>query len=82
MRKQTAVDVFVGLLSDFDRELRIAAAETLGSLGQSSAVAALTRSLKDGDRAVRQAAALAIETLRGKPTPETNVILRGEDFPL
>jgi HEAT repeat protein len=81
-RKQSAVEALMDVLSDFDRELRIAAAEALAALGQGSAVAALTRSLKDGDVAVRRAAATAIETLRGKPTSETNVILRGEDFPL
>ncbi len=81
-RKQSAVEALLDVLSDFDRELRIAAAEALAALGQGSAVAALTRSLKDGDVAVRRAAATAIETLRGKPTSETNVILRGEDFPL
>lgn len=82
LRKQTTVEVLLDLLGDFDCELRIAAAEALGGLGQAGAVQALNRSLKDGDRAVRQAAARAIETLRGKPTPETNLILRGEDFPL
>jgi HEAT repeat protein len=82
LRKQATVDVLVGLLSDFDRELRFAAAETLGKLGQASALVALQRSLKDGDKLVRKAAAAAIETLRGKPTPETNLILRGDDFPL
>lgn len=82
LRKQTTVDVLIGLLADFDRELRFAAAEALGRLGQSSAVAPLTRSFKDADKGVRKAAALAVETLRGKPTPETTLILRGEDFPL
>jgi len=82
LRKQTTVDALVGLLADFDHELRFAAAETLGCIGQSSAIAPLTRSLKDAHLAVRKAAAQAIETLRGKPTPETNLILRGEDFPL
>ena len=82
LRKQATVDVLVDLLSDFDRELRFAAAEALGKLGQSSALNALQRSLKDGDRLVRKAAAAAVEALRGKPTPETNLILRGDDFPL
>lgn len=82
MRKQTAVEALMAVLTDFDHELRIAAAEALGALGQTVAVGALMRSLKDGDIAVRKAAARAIETLRGKPTPETNVVLRGEDFPL
>lgn len=82
LRKQATVDVLVGLLSDFDQELRFAAAEALGRIGQASAIAPLARSLKDADKAVRKAAALALETLRGKPTPETNLILRGEDFPL
>ena len=81
-RKQTTMDVLVGLLADFDQELRLAAAETLGSLGQASALSPLARSLKDPDKAVRKAAARSTEVLRGKPTPETNLILRGEDFPL
>ena len=81
-RKQSAVDVLVGLLADFDHELRFAAAEALGRIGQTNALTPLARSLKDADKAVRKSAAQAIETLRGKPTPETNLILRGEDFPL
>jgi len=81
-RKQSAVEALMDVLTDFDRELRIAAAEALAALGQAGAVAALTRSLKDGDIVVRRAAATAVESLRGKPTPETNLILRGEDFPL
>jgi HEAT repeat protein len=80
-RKQTTVDVLVGLLSDFDQELRFAAAETLGRIGQANAITPLARSLKDADKAVRKAAAQALETLRGKPTPETNRILRSENFP-
>jgi len=82
LRKQATLDVLIGLLSDFDRELRFAAAETLGRIGQTSAVGPLSRSLKDADKAVRKAAAQAVEILRGKPTPETNLILRGDDFPL
>lgn len=81
-RKQVAVDVFIELLVDFDEELRFAGAEALGRLGQAGAIAPLTRALKDTRAGVRKAAAQAIETLRGKPTPETNLILRGEDFPL
>lgn len=82
LRKQTTVGVLVGLLEDFDRELRFAAAEVLGRLGQSSAIAPLTASFEDSDKGVRKAAAQSVETLRGKPTPETTLILRGEDFPL
>jgi HEAT repeat protein len=81
-RKQMTADVLIGLLADFDQELRHAAAEALGRLGQAAAVAPLTRALKDTNTGVRKAAAQAIETLRGKPTTETNLILRGEDFPL
>ena len=82
LRKQTTVEVLAGLLLDFDRELRYAAAEALGRLGQASAVAPLTRSFKDSDPEICKAAAVAVELLRGKPTPETNLILRGESFPL
>lgn len=79
VRKQATLDVLVGLLADFDRELRFAAAVALGRIGQTSAVAPLSRSLQDPDNAVRKAAAQAVEILRGKPTPETNLILRGGD---
>jgi HEAT repeat protein len=76
-RRQAAIELLVNTLGDFDRELRIAAAEALGRLGQQVALHPLAQALRDDDVGVRTAAAQALELLHGKPTPETSVVLRG-----
>ena len=73
--------MLISTLVDFDPELRIASAEALGRIGQTAAIRPLLRALQDGNTGVRIAAAKALELLYGKPTPETNLILRSDLFP-
>ena len=54
-------------LDDPVDEIRGAAAQALGSLGEARAIEPLTRCLKDGDAGVRQAAAAALDKLRKQP---------------
>jgi HEAT repeat protein len=62
--KKLAVSLFVLILSDEDRDLRQAAAECLGRLGDERSQAALLRAMGDGDTGVRFAAERALETLK------------------
>ena len=52
-RRRLAVNLFLPILTDLDRDLRLATAEALGLLGDNHAVAALIRALGDSDAAVR-----------------------------
>jgi HEAT repeat protein len=80
-RRQAALEVLIATLVDHDRELRVAAAEALGRVGQTAAIRPLLRTLQDEEAEVRIAAAKSLELLYGKPTPETNLILRSDLFP-
>lgn len=62
-RRKLAVSLFVTLLSDPDRDLRQAAAEALGCLGDSRAQPALLRAEGDPDVGVRAAAERALQGL-------------------
>jgi HEAT repeat protein len=56
-RRQTAgIEAIIDALSDWDRDVRQAAAEALGRISDSRAAQALARALEDTDRWVRQAA--------------------------
>jgi HEAT repeat protein len=70
IRRRSVQDLFIGVLSDYDRDLRLAAVEALGRLGDSRAAAALTVSLQDEDDWVRAAAEAALERL-GRPHPQS-----------
>lgn len=63
-RRKLAVSLFVATLGDEDRDLRQAAAESLGRLGDERAQAALVRALGDNDASVRFAAEQALESLK------------------
>ena len=63
-RRQLALEMFLATLQDFDRELRVAAAEALGRLGEKAATPALTAGLQDPDLAVRAAVQQALRALR------------------
>jgi HEAT repeat protein len=62
-RCKLAVSLFLAILCDADRDLRQAAAEALGRLGDERARSPLLRMQADPDAGVRTAAQLALETL-------------------
>jgi HEAT repeat protein len=62
-RKQAVLTVFMDLLKDADADLRLAAAETLGRLGDGRARSQLMTALKDMEKSVRLAAAHALADL-------------------
>ena len=64
-RRKLAVSLFLAILCDADRDLRQAAAEALGRLGERRAESALTRALRDPDAAVRSAAERGLQVLAG-----------------
>ena len=62
-RRKLAVSLFNAALCDVDRDVRQAAAEALGRLGDARAQSALTRTLADADAGVRLAAEAALKSL-------------------
>jgi HEAT repeat protein len=62
-RRKLAVSLFLAILCDPDRDLRQAAAEALGRLGERRAEPALARTLRDPDAVVRSAAEQALQAL-------------------
>lgn len=61
-RRKLAVSLFVSLLCDVDRDLRQAAAEALGRLGDDRAHSPLLRALGDPDAGVRCAVEVALKS--------------------
>jgi HEAT repeat protein len=66
-RRKLAVSLFLAILCDADRDLRQAAAEALGRLGERRAESGLTRALRDPDAAVRSAAERGLQALAETP---------------
>jgi HEAT repeat protein len=64
-RRKLAVSLFLAILCDADSDLRQAAAEALGRLGERRAEAALMRALRDPETAVRSAAERGLRELAG-----------------
>jgi HEAT repeat protein len=62
-RRKLAVSLFLAILCDADRDLRHAAADALGRLGERRAESALMRTLRDPDTLVRTAAEQALQAL-------------------
>jgi HEAT repeat protein len=62
-KQRMVLSAFVELLRDGDRDIRLAAAESLGRVGDQRAASALMTALSDGDEAVRRAAARSLEFL-------------------
>ena len=63
---KTAVPALIKALKDSDKDVRKAAAEALGKIGDKSAVPALIKALKDGYWQVRTAAAAALGKIGDK----------------
>jgi HEAT repeat protein len=64
-RRKLAVSLFLAILCDADRDLRQAATEALGRLGERRAESALARTMRDPDVSVRAAAERALQALAG-----------------
>ncbi|MSU57834.1 MAG: HEAT repeat domain-containing protein [Pedosphaera sp.] len=81
-RRQAAIETFIAMLSDFDREMRAAAADALGRIAQPSTIPALSHAAKDPDEAVRNCAAHALAVLQaGQNLPEARPPGAAEIFP-
>jgi HEAT repeat protein len=66
-RQQAALEALVVGLCDADRDLRLAAAEALGRIGDQRSIQALSRSLLDADNWVRDACARSLKLLGWNP---------------
>jgi HEAT repeat protein len=66
-RRKTATEMLIELLADYDRDLRLAAVEGLGRLGDSRAVTPLVATLRDDDVWVREAAIQSLNRLGWSP---------------
>lgn len=66
-RQQAALEALVVALCDVDRDLRLAAAEALGRIGDQRSIQALTRSSEDADDWVREACARSLQLLGWNP---------------
>ena len=62
-QEHPAFSILADLLFDFDRDLRLAAAEALGRLREKSAQPILAAAVHDDDRLVQQAAQTALAAL-------------------
>ena len=80
-RRQAAVEAFLSMLSDFDRELRAAAADSLGRLGQTATIPALTHATKDPDGEVRAFATRALTLLQNQAGTEGRIVRAGDVSP-
>lgn len=66
-KRHAAHGILVSMLSESDREFRLAAAEALGRIGLADAMPPLVERLADTDRNVQTAAARSLEALRWQP---------------
>ena len=66
-KREAAVTILCGLLEDYDRDFRQAAAEALGRLALPQTIPALITRMTDSERGVQVAAARSLETLRWQP---------------
>jgi hypothetical protein len=62
-KQRNVLSAFTEFLADPDRDIRLAAAETLGRLGDQRSASALMTALSDSDEDVRRAAAKSLEFL-------------------
>jgi HEAT repeat protein len=62
-KQRRVFSIFLELLTDLDRDIRLAAAESLGRLGEKRAASALMTALSDSDEMVKLAASKSLEAL-------------------
>jgi HEAT repeat protein len=65
-KQRVMFSTFLELLGDAERDLRLAAVQVLGRLGDSRAIEPLNQALADPDEAVRRAAVKSLELLQSK----------------
>lgn len=70
LRQQVATEALLKALTDSDLDLRLAAAEALGRIGDARLIGALVTALEDADPWVRQAAARALEKMGRTPADD------------
>jgi HEAT repeat protein len=68
LRQQVAIDAMLKALSDYDSDLRMAAAEALGRICDARLTRPLAAALDDADQWVRQAAGRALERMGWIPS--------------
>lgn len=75
-RQTSALEALLNSLTDWDRDLRQAAAEALGRLADPRAFEPLTARLHDDDPAVRASALQALQAMGWKPSGNTTYFTR------
>jgi HEAT repeat protein len=66
-KRNMAVDALLQALGDWDRDLRLAAADALGRIADKRAIEPLVRTLADTDEWVRLGAVQALKALGWQP---------------
>ena len=67
LRHKSVVKALSGAMQDYDRDLRLAAAEALGRIGDAGCINLLVQATNDSDTWVRQAAARSLNMLGWQP---------------
>ena len=67
LRHKSVVKALFNALDDYDRDLRLAAVEALGQIGDASCIELLVQATRDSDTWVRQAAARSLNMLGWHP---------------
>ncbi|HAV62147.1 MAG TPA: hypothetical protein DCY13_07255, partial [Verrucomicrobiales bacterium] len=72
LRRQNAAEIFLRLLGDYDSDLRQAAAEALGRIGDPKAIPPLVKAMHDSSRWVGRASAGALQALHWTPESDND----------
>lgn len=75
-KSNSAIPVLANALKGSNRDLRQAAAEALGRIGDQAAIEPLVEALTDQDQWVREAALYALNLLNWKPANDLEVVLK------
>jgi len=74
-KRAAALQALLQTLGDWDRDLRLAAAEALGRIADQRAMEPLTAALQDVDQWVRQSAEKALWRLGWEPTADRRSVV-------